>query len=232
VTATQRVGIRWGLPDVLVAWIVALVGAVIVTIPFGEDAADDVTALIVGLLAQNGVIVAWLAFVSARKGLGSLRRDFGFTIRARDGLWLLAGVGLQIATSIATLPLVLVADLDEPGQEVVQSFSDATGIERLIFALAVVAVGPAVEELLFRGALLRSLARRTSVGWAVFGSSLIFAAVHPLLDPSVGTLAIMPGLLAFALVAGQRAVATGSLSQPIMLHTGFNLLTVLFLAFD
>jgi hypothetical protein len=33
-------------------------------------------------------------------------------------------------------------------------------------------------------------------------------------------------------VAGHRAVVTGSLSQPILLHVGFNLLTVLFLGFD
>jgi membrane protease YdiL (CAAX protease family) len=231
-TTTERVGLRWGLPDVLVAWIIAIVGVVVVTIPFGEDAADDVTALIVGLAAQNGLILAWLAFVSARKGSGSLRRDYGFTVRARDGLWLLVGVGLQIATSIATLPLRVLLGPDEPVQDVVESFSDASGVERILFALGVVALGPAVEELLFRGALLRSLARRTTIGWAVFGSAFIFAVVHPLLDPSLGTLAVTPALLAFGLVAGYRAVVTGSLSQPILLHVGFNLLTVLFLGFD
>jgi membrane protease YdiL (CAAX protease family) len=231
VTSTARVGLRWGLWDVAIAWIIAIVGVVIVTIPFGENAADDVTALIVGLVAQNGLILAWLAFASVRKGCGTLRRDYGFEIRWRDGLWILVGVGLQIATSIATLPIVVLAGLDEPGQEIVQSFSDATGVERLVFAVGVVALGPAVEELLFRGALLRGLARRTSIGWAVFGSALIFASVHPLLDPSIGTLAVTPALLAVGLVAAHRAVVTGSLSQPIMLHVGFNLLTVLFLGF-
>lgn len=229
--ASARIGIRWGLGDVILAWFIALGGVIVVTIPFGANAADDVTALIVGLVAQNGLILAWLAFASARKGNGSLRRDYGFEIRWRDGLWILVGVGLQIATSIATLPIVVLAGLDEPGQEIVQSFSDASGVERLIFAVGVVALGPAVEELLFRGALLRSLARRTSIGWAVFGSALIFACVHPLLDPSIGTLAVTPALLAVGLVAAHRAVVTGSLSQPIMLHVGFNLLTVLFLGF-
>jgi uncharacterized protein len=227
-----RVGLRWGLPDIALVWVFAIVGVIVVTIPFGEGAADDITALLVGLAAQNGLIVAGLWFISARKGTGSLRRDFGLEVRLRDGLWLLVGVGLQIATSIATLPLVVVAGLDEPGQEVVQSFSDAAGPERLLFALGVVLIGPVVEELLFRGALLRALARRTTPGWAVFGSALVFALVHPLLDPTIGTLVVAPALLGFGIVAGLRAVSTGRLSQPIMLHVGFNLLTVLFLGLD
>jgi membrane protease YdiL (CAAX protease family) len=90
----------------------------------------------------------------------------------------------------------------------------------------VVIVAPLVEELLFRGLLLRSLARRTSTVAAVVISAAAFAAVH-LLDPSAAP-ALAP-LLLVGLVAAIRTVRTGDLSQAILLHGGFNLLSAVVL---
>ena len=86
---------------------------------------------------------------------------------------------------------------------------------------------PLVEELLFRGLLLRALLRRTTPVWAVVISSVVFAAVH-LLDPS--TLPLMAPLLLLAVISAIRAVRTGDLSQSILLHVGFNLLSAILLA--
>ncbi len=87
--------------------------------------------------------------------------------------------------------------------------------------LGVALFAPLVEELLFRGLLLRSLLRRTSPVAAVVISSVVFAAVH-LLDPN--TAPLMAPLLLLAAISGIRAVRSGDLSQSILLHVGFNLL--------
>ena len=81
------------------------------------------------------------------------------------------------------------------------------------------------EELLFRGLLLRSLARRVTALQAVTISALVFALAHPLFDPSLGTLAVVPALFALGAVSGVVALRTGELSRSILLHVGFNLLT-------
>ncbi len=86
-------------------------------------------------------------------------------------------------------------------------------------------IAPFCEELLFRGLLLRSLARRVPALWAIALSALAFAAAHPLFDPSLGSLAVVPALFALGAVSGVVALRTGELSRSILLHVGFNLLT-------
>ena len=80
---------------------------------------------------------------------------------------------------------------------------------------------------LFRGALLRCLLRRTTPAWSIFLSALIFALVHPLASPTIGSVMAVPALLVLGLVSANAAVRTGNLSASILLHTGFNLLTAI-----
>ena len=91
-------------------------------------------------------------------------------------------------------------------------------------------LAPIAEELLFRGALLRSLLRKLSPDHAVFVSALVFGLVHVLGDPSVGTLIALPAIMLLGVVSGYQAVKTGDLSRPIMLHMGFNTLSVFLFA--
>jgi uncharacterized protein len=175
---------------------------------------------------QNLAIVAWLALVAHRKGLGSLRRDFGLRMEARDALWLPVGVLLSIAAGIILLPITELAGLDDSSQEVVRTFEHSSGaIEIVLFVIGVVVLAPVVEELLFRGALLRALIRRTSPRNAVFGSALLFALVHFIGDPGTGY--YVPAFLLLGLVSGWRSVETGRLGQSICLHAGFNLLAAI-----
>jgi membrane protease YdiL (CAAX protease family) len=95
--------------------------------------------------------------------------------------------------------------------------------------LAVAALAPIAEELLFRGALLRALQRKTTPGWAVFVSAVVFGLVHVIGDPSVGSLIALPVIVLLGLVCGYQAVVTGDLCRPIMLHMGFNALSAVLL---
>ncbi|HEX6310961.1 MAG TPA: type II CAAX endopeptidase family protein [Acidimicrobiia bacterium] len=230
--------VRWGLPDVALAWVAGLVGAVVLgALAIGvldvpdDDVGDDVGVLLATIVGQTAAVVAVLFAVARAKGRGSLRRDFGLTVRLGDAGWLAAGVGMQILLRLALWPIAHLAEGDD-AQSVVELLEDAAGPGLVLFGVAVVVLAPLGEELLFRGALLRALLRRTTPAWAVFGSALVFALVHPLGDPGVGSVIVVPAILALGVLSGYLAVRSGDLSRSIMLHAGFNLLTVLALFAD
>ena len=90
-------------------------------------------------------------------------------------------------------------------------------------------LAPITEELLFRGALLRALLRKTDPDRAVFIAATAFGLVHVLGDPSVGSLVALPAIILLGVVSGYQAVKTGTLSRSIMLHMGFNALSAVLL---
>jgi membrane protease YdiL (CAAX protease family) len=226
-----RRALRWGLGDVVWVWFAGLVaGAVAGSIATaargrGTGLDPDGLDLAIALFAQNGAILAGLAWVSRFKGLGTLREDFGLVLRWRDWPWLAAGVLVQVVSIGAVQLLQEVAGgIDE--QQAADTVKNAQGPELVLVVLGVALFAPVVEELLFRGLLLRALLRRTSAVMSVVLSSVTFAVVH-LLDPS--TAALMAPLLLLAAISGIRAVRTGDLSQSILLHAGFNLLSAILL---
>lgn len=222
---------RWGLGDAAVVWLAAIVAAAVATSIAvavrgrSAGASLDAVDVVVGLLAQNAAILGGLAVVSRARGLGSLRADFGLVLRARDWPWLGAGVLLQVAG----LGLIQLVDRAAGGlreQEAVRILDRADGPEVVLLVLGVAVLAPLTEELLFRGLLLRSLARHWSAAVAVAVSAAVFAGVH-LLDPATAPLLVPLALL--GVVAGHRSVRTGELSQPLLLHAGFNLLSAVVL---
>ena len=186
------------------------------------------------ICAQNFAIIAWLAFVARRKGTGSLRSDFGLVLRRApkawfaDLPWFFAGIGLQLA---ALLPIGLLNVLygHTAKQDVVKTAEGAAGWQVPALALAIVLLAPLTEELLFRGSLLRSLLRKTTPELAVLITAVIFGLVHALGDPSVGTVIALPAIVLLGVVSGYQAVKTGALSRSILLHVGFNTLSVVLL---
>lgn len=109
----------------------------------------------------------------------------------------------------------------------VAAMADA-GVERLGFTgrpgvpagaagvVALVAIAPAFEELLYRERLLGVLRPLWGGPWAVVASSALFALGH--VDPRV-----MPVAFAGGLVCGTVMLRTGSLAAVIGLHAGWNL---------
>lgn len=95
---------------------------------------------------------------------------------------------------------------------------------RLPLALLVVSLGPLVEELLFRGVLLSSLARHVGSGWAIVLTAAMFACVH-LPDLSFLWYAL-PNLALLGLVLGWLRVRSGSIWPAVLAHGVNNLLAV------
>jgi uncharacterized protein len=230
VPGARSARIGWGLPDVLVAWLVGVVAALVVATPLADPNAsatdkEQIPALLAAVFAQNAGIIGWLAFVARRKGRGSLRTDFGLGVRLRDVWWVAVGVGVSILANLLLIPITELAHLKHSTQDVVRLFEGASGPEVPLFVIGVVLVAPVAEELLFRGALLRALLRRTSPPVANFVTALVFALVHVIGDPGTGY--YICAFLLLGLVSGGRALRTRSLSQSIALHAGFNLLAVI-----
>jgi membrane protease YdiL (CAAX protease family) len=225
--------VRWGIPDALLCYVAGLVVAVVaLSIAAGfsggsngsgsnDQGAGELAAAFAG---QYGGTAVALLIVSRRKGRGRLADDFGFRIRASDWWVLPAGALLEIGLAISLLPLQHLAG--GKSQEVVNELHDASGAKLAVLAVGAGLVAPVVEELLFRGLLLRALLRRVPATAAVGISALTFALLH-LVDPSIGTVVALPALAAVGVVSGVLAVRTGDLSRSILLHAGFNLVTVL-----
>jgi hypothetical protein len=233
----RRARIAWGLPDVAIAWGAGLVLSIF-SVAFAPGAhaprREMVPELIAALVLQSVGIVGALFLVSRRKGQDSMEADFGITRPDRTigwvgvALWLLAGVGLSLVAAAILTPITELANLNgKAPQDVSKTLEQARGVEVVLLGLAVGLLAPVVEELLFRGALLRALLRRMTAPWAVFVSAIVFAAVHVVGDPGAGY--VFPGLLLLGLVSGYQAVRTGNLARSMLLHIGFNLLSTIFL---
>ncbi len=227
-TPQRQPGVRWGLGDFFWVYFGGIfAGALLGSIghAVSGDRPGHLGALAVGLsfFGQFGGWVLGLIAVSRRKGRGTLAEDLGLRVRPRDAWALLAGVVLQIVLVIMVLPLVHL--VGNQHQDVVKQLDEAHGVTLALIAVTAGLVAPVCEELLFRGLLLRALRRRMPVEWAVVVSALVFAVAHPALDPTLGTVAVVPALLALGAISAVFAVRRGDLSVSIFLHIGFNLLT-------
>lgn len=189
-----------------------------------EDAADEPLVTGVAALVQLSGMLATMWLISRLKGLGSLVRDFGLRFARDDWPYLFAGVGLFFALAIVTLPLTLI---DQDEQEIVEQMRDASGAGLLLLAITAVVGAPLVEELLFRGLLLRALLRRTGPVAAAAWSGLVFGVVH-LTDP--GAIRSLPIFVGLGTVSAAVALRTGRIGPSILLHAGFNAVTTTYLA--
>lgn len=218
----------WVIRDFVLCWIAGLFAFFVAATPIGVNPEFDTRLYLFGVLlpAQSLATVAAVLRVSRVKGLGRLGADFG-RLRPKMDDWpaLVIGFALVWALSFATGILLALADLNETPQAIVREVEQRAGIGlRLLMVTGTAVAAPFAEELLFRGLLLRALLRRTTPGWAVFGSASMFGAVH-LLDP--GAWPVVPGLIALGVVLGVLALRTGSLVQPMAVHAVYNLTAVL-----
>ncbi len=85
---------------------------------------------------------------------------------------------------------------------------------------------PLVEELFFRGLLLRSIQKRLGSTWAIVGSSVFFGLAHPQDLPFDAQIVIMASLAAFGAALAALAVKTGRLGPGIVAHASFNLISL------
>ncbi|MGE0309216.1 MAG: lysostaphin resistance A-like protein, partial [Acidimicrobiia bacterium] len=173
--------VRWGVTHTVAAYLVGLiVGNLLFTLA-GGDTSSATTTVAIHVASVSGL---WLGFVGGPLlltrwlGSGSLRADYGLSIRSID---IPIGIVAGVVTQILVVPAVSwpiehlwSVNVDEPARNLL----DATSGPRLILYFIITIAGPVAEELFFRGLLLRSLARWLNDIGAVTVSALLFALTH------------------------------------------------------
>ncbi|TML86174.1 MAG: CPBP family intramembrane metalloprotease [Actinobacteria bacterium] len=221
---------RWALGAAAVGWVSGMVcGGVLLGLWVVATGQDSAALGSLGV-AQVGFWVGLLGAVvvtSRRGGTGSVVRDFGLRFRPVD---LPLGVGAGVATQLLVVPLIYFpfrsvidrSDLERPARELADR---AHGPGFLVFALVIAVGAPVVEELFYRGLLLRSLQRYLADGPAVVISGLVFAASH-------FELLQLPALALVGVFLAVLVVRTGRLGPAIWCHIAFNTVTVVALALE
>ena len=216
---------RWGLGDAAVGLLLGwLATAVVVSAWAGANGSTSDNPSLIALAVGEAAL--WLGLLGAPlwasrwKGAGDLGTDFGFSFRWTD----LGGVAVGVVCQLLLVPLIYLPlqqfvderKLEEPVRKVTDS---AHGAAFILLTIVVVVGAPIVEELFFRGLVLRSLQRRFGDVWAVVGSAVLFGVAH--FEPLQ-----LPALVALGVILGGMAVSTKRLGPSILAHAGFNLVTM------
>lgn len=188
---------------------------------------DSVWVLAISQLGFWAGLGAVVAFARRRSDEQLAADHLHEEVRMRD---LLGGVIVGVFTQLILLPALYLPlrafiDDDELSAPAENLIDRVDGVGLVLMGLGVVIVAPIVEELYFRGLLLRTIERRWGIAVAVIGSSLFFGATH-------FQLLQLPGLTLAGLVFAMAVVRTGRIGAAIAVHVGFNattfaLLTVL-----
>ena len=159
-------------------------------------------------------------------------------LRARNPLDLFGLQGASLLTNlkaacvglIAALPLVyfihslclVLLGAHAEAQPLIQFLAQNPSSEdRLLLIGTALVIAPVAEELIFRGYIFGVLCRYVGKWWALLVSAMVFAAIHAHI-PSIA------GLFALAITLTLVYEGTGSLWAPILMHSLFNAITVVF----
>ena len=227
---------RWyDTPIVMAGGAVAgLVSGVVAGIAFGGDPYNANALFWLIIPGQNLGHIGALVLIGRRRGHRSPTRALGFVAEPRHGWWVLVGAASSIPLGIlaAALRSMLGAEEDSP-QAIVEAVGEIRGtVTMAAVVMGVVILGPVAEELLYRGLTLQTaLQNNLPPVIAVTISAGVFTVAH-LADPSLysasGAVTLVV-LFVFGLFLGVLRVRTGNLGASIFAHSGFNLLTLLFL---
>jgi membrane protease YdiL (CAAX protease family) len=168
------------------------------------------TGVLIALTAADAVTAAGIILLASR-----MRYDLGFH-RPR-GRFVVAAVLIGVSAWYLGLQLVVAfrPPINEHG---LPGVVESGGLVPRLLGLA---LWPALaEELVFRGALARGLAARTTWWIGVLGSMIVFSAYH-------GVVAQMLGVLPLALALGMLAVRSGSVWPGMLAHLINNVIAIL-----
>ena len=182
-----------------------------------------IVANVAGLWAG---LLAAAVYASRAHGTGSLSTDFGWRM---DAWWELpAGAAIGLACQYVLIPLLYLPfeSFDRSlSHQLSQPVHRDTGAAHTVPEVAILLVflafgAPLIEELFFRGLLLRALLGRMPVPFAVVLSSVLFGLAH-------FEAVQFAGLAAFGVVLAYLAWRTRRLGMSIGAHIAFNAAAVL-----
>lgn len=223
----------WRISDAVLAYVIGIIGAFLssfVILLLGVDV-DDMFAVVVMQLALVAFAFWFLMRRSRVRGTGSIATDTGLTIRLRHWWAVPLAFVLQVAIGlVSTIVAFVVLGEEAPFQEIGEIVMESDAIiDVLALGVAAVVLAPLLEEVVFRGVLLRGLLRRFSAPVSIVLSAVMFSLVH-IEAFDVDQLPIMVDTFLWGVVLAWFALRTGNLSVSILLHASSNLLAVATLA--
>jgi membrane protease YdiL (CAAX protease family) len=176
----------------------------------------------ISALVGYGPSVAWCVYASARWGTGRLRDDLGLRLRWSDLGWgplvWLAALGCELVM------VTLVLALGIPLTSNTEGISELDVDRGYVIALLVTAVlcAPVVEELVFRGLMMRGLRSRVGAVATVTVQAALFGVAH--FDPirGAGNFGLVLVLAAAGVGFGGGAYLLRRLGPAIIAHAIFN----------
>jgi membrane protease YdiL (CAAX protease family) len=190
----------------------------------------------------SGLVGLWVGFVGAAllasrtRGSGSLSRDFGLEIHRWDVVvGPVVGLGGQLVVlRLLYLPLEHVIPhldnkLSQPAKHLTAGFP---GSDLTLIAVLTVVIVPVVEELFFRGLILRALVRVFERAGPAIGPTLAVVTTGIVFGLAHFEALQLLGLAAFGVILSVMAYRFKRLGPSIFAHATFNLLAILSVAFS
>jgi len=215
-------------PDIakLIVLIALLHGGVLLTSAAGKMIKGDVElknpiiTIVIAVLAFQGLALVLVHFF-LRRHLTNWIEGFGLNIH--PGQSLLIGIGVGV---LVVYPVLLLNDLCfqlferltlhpqvQPAVEILRHTE--TLFSRAVSGVATVFLAPIGEEVVFRGILYPWAKRRISPAIALWGTAIVFGAIHFNLSSFIP-------LTILALILVWLYEFTGNLLAPIAVHVVFN----------
>ena len=180
-----------------------------------------VYVLILAILGY-GPSVLWCRYVSRHWGSDSLRTDIGLAPRWADLGWgpviWLAALGAQIV--IAAVIVGLGVPISNNTEGITDLQTDRTYVVSIVITAVIAA--PIVEEMVFRGVVLRGLRSTTPAVLAIVLQGVLFGCAH--VDPvrgrgNVGLVLVLSGV---GITFGAAAFLLRRIGPTIVAHAIFN----------
>jgi uncharacterized protein len=181
----------------------------------------------------------WIGFIGApwlasrTQGTRHFFRDLGVRFRVIDLVGIAIGIGGQILVAIMYAPFQHdIHDFNGPSQKLT---GGSHGAGFIVIAIFTVLFAPMMEELFFRGLLLKSLvrlftrlgapggARTVGIVLAVILDGLLFGLAH-------GEWVQLAGLATFGMILAAVSYRTGRLGMNMVAHASFNLVAIIAIA--
>ena len=176
-------------------------------------------------------LVGACVYVSKRRGTGSMRKDFGWTMKPADIGFGFAGsiVGRVVAAILVSPVAAQFRHVRAPDKTVFEKVASGAGTWTVL--VLIVCVGaPIIEELFFRGLLQSRMVDVAGTGAGIAITATLFGAAH--LINWQGWVSLLYGLaiVGAGLVLGLMRHVTGRLGPSTWAHVFFNVQAIVAVA--
>ncbi len=176
----------------------------------------------IAAIVGYGPLIICCIVVSRSLGTGRLSDDIGLDMKRIDLGWGPVTWLACLAAQLVAAVVVITARL--PFESNTDGFSARAGDRAYVISFAILAVvcAPFVEELVFRGLVLRGLMSRAPVWWAVGLQGVLFGCAH--IDPIRGlkNIGLVLVLSSVGVVLGGAAHLLGRLAPTMIAHALVN----------